>query len=132
MENSLIVDSVVESGLLTVAQDPASETLRLSEEARGARCRFCFLADCSASSLDLTFSKILLKRPFLTSAVFSLRVFRGISDMAGVEYSNGGSANNGISSILVVVTCGIGGILPVSLPGGIESLSADATADLCC
>ena len=123
-----MVDSVVESGLLTVAQDPASETLRLSEEARGARSRFCFLAAWSASSLDLTFSKMLLKSPFLTSAVFSLRVFRGISDMAGVEYSNGGSANNGISSILVVVTCGI---FP-SLPGGIESLSAVVTADLCC
>ena len=120
-----MVDSVVESGLLTVAQDPASETLRLSEEARGARCLLCFLADCSASSLDLTFSKILLKSPFLTSAVFSLRVFLDSSDIAGVEYSNGGSANNGISSILVVVTCGIDGILLLSLPDGIKSLSAD-------
>ena len=123
-----MVDSVVESGLLTVAQDPASETLRLSEEARGARSRFCFLAASAASSLDLTFSKILLKSPFLTSAVFSLRVFLDSSDIAGVEYSNGGSANNGISSILVVVTCGIDGILLLSLPDGIKSLSAD----LCC
>ena len=56
---------------------------------------------------------MLLKRPFLISAVFSLKDFLGKSDMAGVEYSNGGSARWGtISSILVDIGGGgMGGIL---------------------
>ena len=127
-ENLLIVDSVVESGRFI---ELVSETLRLSDDARGARYLADFLAAWSASSFDLTFSKILLRRPFLTSAVFSLIVLWGISDMAGVEYSNGGSASNGISSLLVII--GITGVIfPESRPGNIESLSAVAAAVLCC
>ena len=127
-ENLLIVDSVVERGRFI---ELVSETLRLSDDARGARYLADFLAAWSASSFDLTFSKILLRRPFLTSAVFSLIVLWGISDMAGVEYSNGGSASNGISSLLVII--GITGVIfPESRPGNIESLSAVAAAVLSC
>ena len=94
----LIVDStlllVVGIRLLEV-----SDTLKLSEEAKGAISDLCLLladAAASASSLDRTFSKMLLKRPFFTSAVVSPKDFLGkVSDIMadGVEYSNGGSAN---------------------------------------
>ena len=58
-----------------------SETLRLSVDAKGAN-NLCLLemlvfVAASASSFDLTFSKMLLKRPRLTSAVVSLRDFLG-------------------------------------------------------
>ena len=58
-----------------------SETLKLSVDAKGAN-NLCLLemlvfVAASASSFDLTFSKMLLKRPRLTSAVVSLRDFLG-------------------------------------------------------
>jgi hypothetical protein len=115
---------VVES-LVLVADSlllDVSDTARLSEEASGAiSLCFWFAWMAAASSFDLTFSRMLLKRPLFTSAVvFSLiNVFfvDGNCDiMAGVEYSNGGSAS-GISSIFEATNVGRGG--PGGAAGGI-------------
>lgn len=119
----------VESTEVDILLLEASETLKLSVEAKGAN-NLCLLemlvfAEASASSFDLTFSKMLLKRPRLTSAVVSLRDFLGNSDRAGVEYSNGGSAK-GISSNLFEMEVEV----VVAGGGGMVNLVASSTADL--